>query len=406
MEDRNCNDVSEGDNLSAASLVSSASDGEDDLEHPRDPAPDNAETWAAMTDVALRHIYRVRTPYTHPQDLESAELKWPEGLSRSDAAGSDPPVSIRRVVLVNEDEHIPRHSRHPVSAPYILQAISEFYPALVERPSRVYTLYSRWWRCPHTQCSYSEDLVSLSPAAGEAVCQIAAAASESNFLADDVASEFVSLVDGRYRARREFVQNVVDIIGLRHYESHLRDIGLRCWIRGQAPDGLISFMWEPINLARILRSNSIDGVRARRHEESARQCLQLALSVQARRWAHETRFWEYGGLTVYRNHVRSMQHDFVRTLTLPLVQIDLEGSFSRLRALSPHQSSSIVAAGRMLHEEIYDSMSDRQLEYEALTRRLALAEEEIENWEHGNGWLRTQNRGDDPTLYPALEFTM
>ncbi|VDB96471.1 unnamed protein product [Peniophora sp. CBMAI 1063] len=404
MDNHEGSDVSQGGNISTTSSISSRIDKEEAHAHSRVPALDNPETWAAMTDVALRHICRVRTPYTHREDLEGAELKWPEDLPRSDAARSDTPVPTHRLVLVNEDVHIPAHSRHPTTAPYILQAISEFYPALADRPSQTYAPYSRRWRCPHTQCPYSEDLVSLSPAAGEAVCRIAATAPDSNFLADDVASEFVSLVDGRYRARREFARDVVDIIGLRHYEVHLRDIGLRCWIRGQAPDGFISFMWEPVDLAAILRSSSIDGVRARRHEECARQRLQLALSVQARRWAHETRFWEYGGLTVLRNNARSMQYDFVRALALPLVPIGVEERYSQLRTLSTDQSAAILAAGRKLHRELYDSMSNRQLEYEALTRRLALAEEEIQNWERGDGWLLTQDNGDGPELHAALEF--
>ncbi|VDC00816.1 unnamed protein product [Peniophora sp. CBMAI 1063] len=201
-----------------------------------DVAPDDEVTWATITDIALNHISRVTMPAMHPQDLDG--LAWPRNLPRVDSPAKGP-SPVHRIVLVNKDAHIPTHARHPATAHYIVQAVAVLYPALVQRPSQSYTPYLRKWRCPQAGCSYSEDLAYLSPAAGEFVCRIAASALDSTFIANELASDFAMLVDGHYRARREFAKHVVDIVGLRHYESHLQDIGLRCLIRGQTPEGYV-----------------------------------------------------------------------------------------------------------------------------------------------------------------------
>ncbi|VDC04890.1 unnamed protein product [Peniophora sp. CBMAI 1063] len=362
------------------------------------PAPDDTDTWSAMTDVALRHISRVSSLFMHPQDLESAELTWPEDLSRHEPT-AEVLTPTYRVVLVNQDAHIPTHARHPNTAPYILQAISDLYPALAKRPSSRYTPYARIWRCPYDGCGYFEDLARLSHAAGEAVCRVAATAVDSYFLTNDLASDYIKLVEGRYCARREFIKNVVDIIGLRHYESHLSQAGLRCSIRGQRPSGYLSFMWEHADMDAMLQSNSVEGVQARRHEEAARKRFQLALRAQARCWAHETRFWEMGGLTAERQSARSLQHAFVKTLDLSHVLTDGGRHFSQLRELEPRRSLAVLAAGRKLHDDVYGAAAERETVNTAITSRLLLANEEIESWERGDGLFLTLDRGDSPELY-------
>lgn len=193
-----------------------------------------------QTDVALRHISRVSRDMIQPQDLQNAELKWPDDLSRFDAVlGASTPV--HRVVFVNKDVHIPVRFRHPATAPYILQAISDLSPVLAKRPSLTYVPYSRTWGCPHVGCSYTEDLASLSRSVGEAVRRITAVTLSLKLIANKLVPEFVTIVNGRYRTRKEFVHNVVDMLGLRHYESHLSDAGLCCLIRGQDTDGYVRY---------------------------------------------------------------------------------------------------------------------------------------------------------------------
>ncbi|VDB96555.1 unnamed protein product [Peniophora sp. CBMAI 1063] len=304
-----------------------------------------------------------------------------------------------RVVLVNEDVHIPVHARHPSTAPYILHTIDNLYPALAKRPSCTYTPYRRIWKCPHPGCSYLEDLLMLSPSAGEAVCRLAATALESNLLANELASEFLRLVDGKYRVRREFVKCAVDIIGLRHYETHLHDVGLRCFIRGQRPDGHISFTWEHSQLETLLLSRTVDGLHARRHEEAMRRAIQLSLSVQARRWAHEVRFWELDKLVAERRLARERQHKFVNELALEEAFASSGRHASALPPLRSGQSLAIMTAGRRLHDEIYGTLAAREDVLRTVTDRLTLAEAEIQSWEHGDGMVRTQNRGDHTDLY-------
>ncbi|VDC05308.1 unnamed protein product [Peniophora sp. CBMAI 1063] len=355
-------------------------------------APDDADSWAVISDIALRHIHRVSTTAMHPQDAECAKLTWPPNLPRFEAPVPGVLASTRRVTLVNEDAHIPPDFRHPPTAPYILQAIVELYPALAKRPSHTYLRFSRTWSCPLAECAYLEDLACLSHAAGEAVCRVVATTSKPPFhVDDDCVSSFVRIVSGRYRARRDFIEDVVDIIGLRHFESHLSDVGLRCIIRGHAPGGQISFIWENVDLSSVLQSNTVDGLRARQHEERARLSMQKSLCLQARRWAHEARFREFGELEMQQRSARWAQHDFVRTLALDNILAGPGESFSGVRVLTPAQSSAVVEAGRLLHNEVYASLSARELEHQATALRLELAEEVIQDWERGNGWLRIQD---------------
>ncbi|VDB97826.1 unnamed protein product [Peniophora sp. CBMAI 1063] len=401
--------------------ISNASDGPEDetgpaVAHSHVLAPDNAQTWAAMvsadsfenagipvnstkSDIALRHICRVSTIFSHPQDAESAELTWPHDLPRRETTVPSVATPTHRVILVNEDAHIPAQFRHQTTAPYILQAIQEIHSTFADRPSRTYTPYSRMWRCPYTGCNYIEDLAGLSHSAGEAVCRIAAVSLDSNFLMDDVASEFVTIAGGRYRARREFVRSVVDIIGLRHYETHLADSGLRCWIRGQTPDGQISFMWEHDDLDFVLQSRTIEGWRARRHEELERLSLQSALSTQARRWAHEARFWGKEELVCQRRRARSVHHEYVKGLAVHGIPTGPGLRFSKLRALTHTQSSTILGASRSLHEKVYGSLKESDLDHKELLLRLELAEEVIQDWELGEAWLRTQYQGNSPEQF-------
>lgn len=158
-------------------------------------------------------------------------------------------------------------------------------------------------------------------------------------------------------------------------------------------------MWQHIDSEEVLKSQSIEGVRARRHEESMRRSLQALLSIQARRWAHEARFWELEGLVTERHAARKLQHDFVHTLKLSDAFSGAGRSFSKTRSLTPDQSSAISEAGRKLHDEIYRSIDARESAHRLILARLSLADDVIEEWEDGDGFLRMQDRGDSPDLY-------
>lgn len=150
----------------------------------------------------------------------------------------------------------------------------------------------------------------------------------------------------------------------------------------------------------VLKSSSIDGVRARQHEEAIRVSLQKTLCVQARRWAHEARFWVQEELLAERHRARIAQHQVVRRLVMDEsiadlgVHFNLGLHFTGSRTLTSSQSVAMLAAGRKLHAEVYNSLHETESAHEKLLLRLNLAEEVMRDWEEGGGWFRTQHRGD------------
>ena len=155
-------------------------------------------------------------------------------------------------------------------------------------------------------------------------------------------------------------------------------------------------MWEHAEPKTVLESKSVEGVQARRHEEAARRSLQLALSIQARRWAHEVRFREVQGLVAERHISRTKQHGFVKALSLdlPVSFFARKLRFSELRDLTPYQSTAILTAGRRLHDDVYNVLPAREHTHQEMKHRLTFAEEVIQDWEDGEGKLRTQDRHD------------
>ncbi|KZV61682.1 hypothetical protein PENSPDRAFT_670860 [Peniophora sp. CONT] len=144
-----------------------------------------------------------------------------------------------------------------------------------------------------------------------------------------------------------FAAQAVDILGLLHFESsHLEDAGLRCLIRGQGPDGNISYMWEHSNAKKILREKSMQGILARQNEEASRQ---------------EAPFTTASRVSV-------------------------------IRELDPTSAAQLESDAVEVMTSVWNSRRRNERTYLENTRRLNLAERVIKHWEHGSGWKRTQER--------------
>ncbi|VDB85038.1 unnamed protein product [Peniophora sp. CBMAI 1063] len=351
-------------------------------------AEDDTYTWSKAADLALRHTMHIRSTAICKTDVEVEQalcLEGQEEISRSD------------LLLVNRDAHIPAAVRVPHTPRAILADIKSFSPKLTRPPSDFIVGGTRIWHCPHVGCSYNINLARLTKDEFKYVKKVTKG-SPMALIVDDVAG-----------ALDVHLREVVDILGLAHYEAvHLRLLGLRHVIHGQGADARIRYYWQEADLDAALVRTDMRGSAARHYEERARMRVQSALGNEARQWFASLVRRHLLEEDRERKAARAEQSDYIRNNLRDLVNLNVDrvdGLFEARASLVKGRSRMSTAVREPYHalERVYKTA---RKERDALiaaaarrTRERAEAEATRQYWNGGEGFHRSECRGYSIQLY-------
>ncbi|VDB90238.1 unnamed protein product [Peniophora sp. CBMAI 1063] len=355
-------------------------------------ARDDRYTWAKAADLALRHIARVPEFVRHPDDT-FVERGVPQSpLPTSTVAREQP--------LVNLDAHVPWLVRVPKTAPYVKALIDNVHFTLTRAPSDYLPAYSDLWVCPNHPCGFTVDLSALS---NVDVIELRKA-TNGQYL-----PTFTEYSDGGVVALVSSRREVVDIIGLRHYEeAHLHQLGIRHVIHGQRDDGRILFYWVPVDILSLLTENSVRGSVARHYEEKCRANTQRAMAFTARVWAADILQGIREDEHDARQQSRRSQSDFAQTefgrltnLNVDRVDSLFEPHAALLLGRGPKSAAvrEPMRAMERLHERFYDVGAGGGSVAPDRDRLRAAAQEQQVFWSTGEGSERMKKTATTPATY-------
>ncbi|VDC05901.1 unnamed protein product [Peniophora sp. CBMAI 1063] len=347
-------------------------------------AEDDVYTWAKASDLALRYIARVRTPSWHAEDVNVDGIGLPAIVRDHEQTIQGP--------FVNRDAHIPASVRVPETPGYLTMRLCSVATSLSRRPSDYYLPGSDVWHCPHYACDWVIVLDNLTEAQKGMLTRA---------MGEDTG---LFMGDGGNAAAPQpaFVREVVDIVALEHYQrAHFWRLGIRYILHGQRIDGRIAYHWEEPDGGRGPGKPRVRITSAEKHEEKCRVAVQRALSCEARSWATST-----------IQDVQKIEHALRADASRVQRECALERG-AKLINLKVDRVDSLFEHRASLYTDLHHRHSVVMLPEKAMLRvksagqkfeddntnvrsscdvRRTAAEEQIEYWTTGEGYLRTQFR--------------